>query len=93
MSATPPQIFAIDLGSRPAFVFAANDHRSAQRLMRSPDLLRAIDAFCQLRDPVRAERLALRDATTSEAAIYLDRAEELADDAILHLLLVHIGSS
>ncbi|WP_315777384.1 hypothetical protein [Bradyrhizobium sp. SZCCHNR1053] len=91
MSAAPPQVFAIDLGRRPAFVFAANDHDMAQNLVRSPRLLHAIDAFCRLRRPAQAERLALRGATDDEAAVYRDRADELADGAISRLLLVHIS--
>ncbi|WP_316235361.1 MULTISPECIES: hypothetical protein [unclassified Bradyrhizobium] len=91
MSAAAPQVFAIDLGSRPAFVFAAGDQVVAQSLVQSPALLRAVDAFCRLRRPAQAERLALREATQGEVAIYLDRADELADDAICRLLVVHLG--
>ncbi|CAL78040.1 hypothetical protein BRADO4291 [Bradyrhizobium sp. ORS 278] len=91
MSAAAPQVFVIDLGPRPAFVFAAKDHVTAQSLVRSPALLRAIDAFCRLRRPAQAERLALREANHGEAAIYLDRADELACEAISRLLLVHLG--
>ncbi|CCE03942.1 conserved hypothetical protein [Bradyrhizobium sp. STM 3809] len=92
MSAVAPQVFAIDLGSRPAFVFAARDHVAAQSLVRSPALLLAIDSFCRLRRPAQAERLSLREATHGEASIYVDRAGELADDAICCLLLVHLGA-
>ncbi|MGJ4998852.1 hypothetical protein ACQR0Z_30805 [Bradyrhizobium sp. HKCCYLS3077] len=91
MSAAASQVFAIDLGPYPAFVFAARDHIAAQSVVRSPALLRAIDSFCRLKRPAQAERLALREATHGETAIYLDRADELADDAVCRLLLVHLG--
>ncbi|WP_240535838.1 hypothetical protein [Bradyrhizobium sp. STM 3809] len=55
-------------------------------------MLLAIDSFCRLRRPAQAERLSLREATHGEASIYVDRAGELADDAICCLLLVHLGA-
>jgi hypothetical protein len=92
MSAEHPQVFAIDLGRRPAFVFAANGHDMAQSLVRSPGLLQALDTFGRLSRPAQTQRLALRKATNDEAAIYLDRADELAEETICRLLLVHISS-
>jgi len=92
MSAVLSPVFAIDLGRHPAFVFAANDLDTAQSLVRSPRVLQAIDAFCQPRCPTQAGRLALREATTDEAALYRARADEFADDTIFRLLLVHLNT-
>ncbi|GLH80015.1 hypothetical protein SSBR45G_49240 [Bradyrhizobium sp. SSBR45G] len=90
MSAACPQVFTLQFGSQPAFVFAADDPDTAQSIVRSPGLLRAIDAFCGLRHPERGDRLALRPATAHEAALYHDRTTEFADEVTSRLLIVHV---
>jgi len=86
------QVFVLDLGRPPAFAFATGDVEQAQDIVRSPRLLRALDAFCKRRPFDGGNRLQLRPATDDEAAIYHDRADEFAEDVTARLLIVHIGA-
>lgn len=84
------QIFVLDLADEPAFAFEAADTDGAQRIARSDWLLHALDGFCRARRAAKRGRLRLRSATPTEAAIYLDLADEFADTAP-QMLIAHLA--